>query len=76
MWNVAHQAALSTGLSRQDYWRGLPCPPPGDPPDPGIKPTSLTSPALAGWFFTSSATWEALTRARSELFLEFQPLPE
>jgi len=38
----------------------LPCPPPGDLSDPGIKPTSLTSPALAGKFFTSSITWETL----------------
>ena len=38
----------------------MPCPPPGDLPDPGIVPTSLTSPALAGGFFTTSATWEAL----------------
>ena len=49
---------LSVGLSRQEHWRGLPCPPPGDPPNPGIKPLSLMSPALAGRFFTTSATWE------------------
>ena len=46
------------GFSRQEYWGGLPCPPPGDLPDPGIKPESLMSPALAGGFFTTSATWE------------------
>ena len=40
---------------------GLPCPPAGDLPDPGIKPTSLTSPALAGGFFTTSTTWEAVS---------------
>ena len=40
------------GFSRQEYWSGLPCPPPGDLPDPGIEPESLTSPALAGRFFT------------------------
>ena len=45
--------------SRQEYWIGLPFPPPGDLPDPGIEPMSLASPALAGMFFTSSATWEA-----------------
>ena len=45
---------------RQEYWSGLSCPPPGDLPDPGIKPTSLKSPLLAGGFFTSSITWEAL----------------
>ena len=44
---------------RQEYWRGLPCPPPRDLPDPGIKPASLTSPALAGRFFTIWATKEA-----------------
>ena len=48
------------GFSRQEYWSGLPCPPPGDLPDPGMEPTSLTSPALAGGLFTTSATWEAL----------------
>ena len=50
----------SMGFSRQEYWGGLPCPPPGNLPDPGIKPASLTSPALAGGFFTTSATWEPL----------------
>ena len=39
-WTVAHQAPLSMGFSRQEYWSGLPCPPPGDLPDPGIKPRS------------------------------------
>jgi len=47
------------GFSRQEYWSGLPCPPPGDLPDPAIEPTTITSPALAGRFFTTSATWEA-----------------
>ena len=46
------------GFSRQEYWHGLPCHLPGDL-DPGIKPMSLPSPALAGGFFTTSATWEA-----------------
>ena len=46
------------GFSRQEYWSGLPCPPAGDLPDPGIELESLTSPALAGGFFTTSATWE------------------
>ena len=58
-WTVACQAHLSMGFSRQEYWSGLPCPPPGDLPDPGIKPMSLTSPALAGGFFTTNTTWEA-----------------
>jgi len=47
------------GFSRQEYWSGLPCLPPGDLPDPGIEPGSLVSPVLAGGFFTTSATWEA-----------------
>ena len=45
------------GFSRQEYWSGLPCPPPGDLPDPGIKPAFLLSPALAGRFFTTSASF-------------------
>ena len=49
----------STGFSRQEYWSGLPCPPPRDIPDPGIEPAFPMSPALAGGFFTTSATWEA-----------------
>ena len=62
-WTVAHQAPLSMGFSRQEYWNGLLFPPPGDLPDPGIEPASLTSPALAGRFFTTSAPWEALVCA-------------
>ena len=57
-WTAAHQAHLSMGFSRQEYWSGLPFPPPGDLPDPGIEPVSLMSPALTGGFFTTSATWE------------------
>ena len=56
---VAHQAPLSIGFSRQECWSGLPSPPPGDLPDPGIEPSSLKSPALAGGFFTTGATREA-----------------
>ena len=56
---VAHQAPLSMGFSRQEYWGRLQCPPPGDLPDPGIEPMSLTSPTLAEGFFTTSATREA-----------------
>ena len=52
-------APLSMGFSRQEYWSGLPCPPPGDLPDLGIEPLSLTFPALVGGFFTTSTTWEA-----------------
>ena len=49
------------GFSRQEYWSGLSCSPPGDLLDPGIKPSSLMSPALARGFFTTSATQEAQT---------------
>ena len=49
-WTVARQAPLSTGFSRQEYWSGLPFPPPGDLPNPGIKPESPVS--LAGRFST------------------------
>ena len=52
---LAHQAPLSMGLSRQEYWSGLPGPPPGDLPDLGTEPVSLTSLALAGGFFASRA---------------------
>ena len=45
-WTVAHQAPLSMGFSRQEYWSGLPCPPPGDLPDPGTEPMSPVVPAL------------------------------
>ena len=56
---AAHQAPPSMEFYRQEYWSGLPFPSPWDRPDPGIKPRSLASPALAGGFFTTSATWEA-----------------
>ena len=62
LWTVAHQTPLLMRFSRQEYWSGLPCPLPGDLPDPEIKPMSLMPPALAGRFFTTSATWEALYR--------------
>ena len=58
-WTAACQAPLPMRFSRKDYWSGLPCPPPEDLPNPGIEPASLMSPALAGRFFTTSATWEA-----------------
>ena len=59
-WIVACQAPMPWGFSRQEYWSGLPCPPPEDLPDPGVKPESLMSPALADRFLTTSSTWEAL----------------
>ena len=51
LWTVASQASLSMGFSRQEYWRGLPCPPPGDLLHPGIESMFLMFPALAGGFF-------------------------
>ena len=53
-WTVARQAPLSMGFSRQEYWTGLPFPPPGNLPNPGIEPVSLASPALASGFFTTA----------------------
>ena len=50
-WTVAHEAPLSLGFSRHDYWTRLPFPFPGDPPDPGIEIVSLVSPAFPGRFF-------------------------
>ena len=55
-WTVAHHAPLFMGFSRQEKWSRLPCPPPGDLPNPEIQ---CVSPALAGSFFTTCATWEA-----------------
>ena len=55
LWTVVHQAPLSMGFSRQEYWSGLPFPSPGYLPDPGIEPLSL---ALTSSFFITS-TWEA-----------------
>ena len=59
LWTVTCQAPLSMGFSRKEYWSGLPCPPPGDLPHPGIRALSLMFPVLANMFFTTSATWEA-----------------
>ena len=70
LWTVARQAPLSMGFSREGYWSGLPCLSLGDPPNPGIKPASLVSLALAGRLFTISATWEA------QNFFKFPKLTE
>ena len=56
LWTVDCQASLSMGFSRPEYWNGSPCPSPGDLLNPGIKPTSHMSTALAGGFLTTSAT--------------------
>ena len=63
-WTVTHQAPLSKGFPKQEYWSGLLSPPPGDFPDPGIELVSLLSTALAGGFFTTSASWEHLQKVK------------
>ena len=69
LWTVALQAPLSTAFSRQEYWSGLPCLPPGTLPDPGIEPVFLVSPELAG------ATWEVPQRFPAHLRASVSPLP-
>ena len=59
-WTVVCQAPLFMGVSRQEYWSELSCPSRGDLSDPQTEPVSLMSPALAGRFFTTGITWEAL----------------
>ena len=68
-WTIPRQAPLSMGSSRQEYWSGLPCPPPGDLPNPGTEPASPTSPVLTGRFFYHGISWEAL------ILLSFQFSP-
>ena len=61
LWTIVCQAPQNPqmGFSSQESWSGLLCPPPEELPNPGIKPSSLTSLALAGGFFTTDTTWEA-----------------
>ena len=66
---IAQQAPLSMGFSRQEYWSGLPFPPPGHLPDPEIEPAS---PALAGRFFTTSTNWEAHRNVKKDLLTFFK----
>ena len=66
-WTIVHQVPLSMGFSREEDWSELPFPPPGYLPNSGIDPVSLASPALAGGFFTTSATWEAECCALSKI---------
>ena len=63
---VASQAPLSMGFSRQGYWSGLSFPSPGDHPDPGIEPTSLASPVLAGGFSTTREALQILLQDSNE----------
>ena len=58
-WTVAHQVPVSMEFPRQEYWNGSPFPLPGDLLDPGVKPVSPATPALAGRFFYHSTMWEA-----------------
>ena len=53
LWTVTHQAPLSMGFPRQEYWSGFLCPPPGDLPDLGSEPMSPVSPALVDRIFTT-----------------------
>ena len=64
-WTVALQAPLARGFYRQGYWNGLSFPTPADLPNPGIEPASSVS--LTGGFFTTSATWEALSPSYNEV---------
>ena len=73
LWTAACQAPLSMGISKQEYWSGLPSPPPGDLPNPREEPMSFTSPALAGRFFITSAIWEA-PRIGEQLSKVFSPI--
>ena len=66
------QASLSMGFSRKEYWSELSCPYPRDLPNPVMEPMSLASPALAGRFFTTSATWEALVDIANLPFKGYQ----
>ena len=59
--------SVSRGFSRQEYYSGLPCPPPGDLPDSGVEPEPLSSPELAGRFSSISATWVALKEYKLQL---------
>ena len=68
-WTLAHQGPLSMGFLRQEYWSRLPCPPPGDLHNPGIEPASPVAPALAGRFFTTSATCTVNFKMETAQFL-------
>ena len=70
LWTVACQAPLSMGFSSQEYWSESPCPPLGGLSDPGIKPVSVMSPALAHRFFTTRTSWEACLEGRVSFFTQ------
>ena len=66
VWTVACQAPLYVGFSKEECWSGLPCPPPGDLPNPRIKPVSLMSPSLAGRFLNHQHHLGLESKARSK----------
>ena len=59
------------GILQEEYWSGLPCPPPGDLPNPGIESMSITSPALAGGFFTTSTIWKAPDKRHMYMYKKY-----
>ena len=71
IWTVARHAPLFMGFSRQENWSGLPCPLLGNLPNPGTEHMSFRSPALAGRFFVTSTSWEALCNNTSEYLCHF-----
>ena len=76
LWAVACQEPLSMRFSRQEYWSGFPCPPPGDLPDTGIKPEFLRSPALAGVkIYSTGPTGKTLRQHRLSFWLQWEALP-
>ena len=76
LWTAAHQPPLPTGFSRHKYCNGLPCPPLEALPNLAIKPTSLTSPALEGEFFTTSTSYGLylILKPAQQLWSRFHPL--
>ena len=72
LWTVAHQAPWFMGFSRQESWCGLPCPPPGDLPDPGIEPASPTAPALQADSLPLSHQGSSITMIRTIILICFQ----
>ena len=67
-WTAAHQAPLSMGFPREEYWSELPCPPPRDLPNPGTEPTSPASPALTGGIFTTEPAGKPHPKATESEF--------
>ena len=75
-WTVARQAPLSMEFSRQEYWSGLPFPPPRDLPNPEIEPVSLASPALAGGFFTTEPAGRHISSKEHDLAYACSACPQ